>query len=120
MAISEESRHRLYQRLDEVLGSEEAATLMSHLPPVGWGDVATRHDIEAIRREIEATRSDIERLEVATRRDIEASAQSTRDYFSGRLERFSGQVEREMRLQTWRFVAVVLALMAAAIAGAHV
>jgi hypothetical protein len=36
MAISEESRHHLYCRLDAVLGPEEAATLMEHLPPVGW------------------------------------------------------------------------------------
>lgn len=36
MAISEESRHHLYCRLDAVVGPEEAATLMEHLPPVGW------------------------------------------------------------------------------------
>ena len=49
MAISEESRHHLYLRLEEVLGSEEAATLMEHLPPVGWADVATKRDIEGLR-----------------------------------------------------------------------
>ncbi len=32
MAIDERERHRLHERLDEVLGPEEAATLMSHLP----------------------------------------------------------------------------------------
>lgn len=46
MAISEESRHRLYGRLEEVLGEEQAATLMEHLPPVGWADVATRRDLD--------------------------------------------------------------------------
>lgn len=46
MAITEENRHRMYQRLEEVLGPEQAATLMEHLPPVGWADVATKRDLE--------------------------------------------------------------------------
>lgn len=46
MAVSEESRHRLYGRLEELLGREEAATLMEHLPPVGWADVATKRDLD--------------------------------------------------------------------------
>lgn len=46
MAIDERSRHELYARLEEVLGPEEAATLMEHLPPVGWADVATKRDLE--------------------------------------------------------------------------
>jgi hypothetical protein len=46
MAITEETRHRMYQRLEEVLGPEQAATLMEHLPPVGWADVATKRDLE--------------------------------------------------------------------------
>ena len=46
MAITEEGRHRLYERLEEVLGREQAATLMEHLPPVGWADVATRRDLD--------------------------------------------------------------------------
>jgi len=45
MAITEQSRHALHQRLDETLGPEEATTLMEHLPPVGWADVATKTDL---------------------------------------------------------------------------
>ena len=39
VAISEESRHRLYQRLEQVLGPDEATVLMEHLPPAGWAAV---------------------------------------------------------------------------------
>ena len=53
MTISEESRHRLHERLDEVLGREEASTLMEHLPPIGWSDVATRHDLMHLERRVD-------------------------------------------------------------------
>ena len=46
MAIDERTRHALHQRLDEVLGADEAATLMAHLPPTGWGDVVTREYLD--------------------------------------------------------------------------
>ena len=52
MAISEESRHRLYNRLEEVLGTEGASTLMEHLPPVGWADVATKRDLDHLGAEL--------------------------------------------------------------------
>ena len=41
MTITNERRHDLHTRLEQVLGPEEATTLMDHLPPVGWGDVVT-------------------------------------------------------------------------------
>jgi hypothetical protein len=52
VAVTEESRHRLYERLEEVLGPEQAATLMEHLPPVGWADVATRRDLDQLEERL--------------------------------------------------------------------
>ena len=54
MSISEETRHELYQRLEVVLGAEDAATLMAHLPPVGWADVATKRDLDHFATVLEA------------------------------------------------------------------
>jgi hypothetical protein len=48
MSIDEQSRHELYRRLEEILGPGPAATLMEHLPPVGWADVATKRDLEVL------------------------------------------------------------------------
>ncbi len=53
MAIDESSRHRLFKRLEGVLGEEEASTLMAHLPPVGWGDVATKRDLLRLEHDLE-------------------------------------------------------------------
>lgn len=52
MAITEEARHLLYQRLESTLGREEATVLMEHLPPVGWADVATKADLEHLRTDL--------------------------------------------------------------------
>ena len=63
MPVDERSRHQPYRKLDEVMGREEATTLMELLPPTGWGDVATKQDmhqqIEALRRDL---RGDMESL----------------------------------------------------------
>ena len=48
MAVTERSRHEMVKRLEEALGEEAAMTLVEHLPPVGWGDVARRSDIAAL------------------------------------------------------------------------
>jgi hypothetical protein len=48
MAVTEESRYRLFKQLEDTLGAEHANTLMGHLPPVGWADVATKADIEQL------------------------------------------------------------------------
>ena len=54
MAIDERARHHLYLRLEEHLGAEAAETLMEHLPPTGWADVATKRDLDHLRDITEA------------------------------------------------------------------
>ena len=48
MAISEEDRHDMHSDLERLIGRRSAATLMAHLPPVGWADVATKQDLEIL------------------------------------------------------------------------
>lgn len=48
MVLDERARHNLFLRLEAVLGPAEASTLMEHLPPTGWADVATRRDLDAL------------------------------------------------------------------------
>lgn len=54
MAIDERQRHLLHEKLDDVLGPDEAATLMAPLPPVGWADVARRSDVDHLGERLRA------------------------------------------------------------------
>jgi hypothetical protein len=64
MATDERSRHEMYLKLEEVFGREVADTVIDHLPPTGWADVARKSDLEqfAVRLELkmEAMESQIE------------------------------------------------------------
>ena len=53
MAVDERARHELFVKLEGLLGPEEATTLMEHLPPVGWADVATKSDLLALDQRME-------------------------------------------------------------------
>ena len=69
MALDELSRHQLHSKLREALGEEAAATLMEYLPPVGWADVATKHDLDL---QAALTKRDLDALEERIGRRIES------------------------------------------------
>jgi hypothetical protein len=50
----------MYARLEAVLGEEDAAMLMEHLPPVGWADVATKQDLVMVRSDLERGMAQLE------------------------------------------------------------
>jgi hypothetical protein len=79
MALDERSRHQLFLRLEETLGPEAATTLMEHLPPVGWADVATKRDLD--------------HLAVATKRDLDQLAIS----IGGELDHLADRLIRDVR-----------------------
>ncbi len=54
MSTNDKARLELHRRLDSVLGAEEASTLMSHLPPVTWDQVATKDDLRALEANLRA------------------------------------------------------------------
>ncbi len=53
MAIDERTRHEMYLGLEQLLGPQVADALMEHLPPVGWADVATKRDLDALEERLE-------------------------------------------------------------------
>ena len=55
---------QLHRKLIEVLGAEDADTLMTRLPPFSWHDIATKEDVRA--------------SELALRNDIDAAVDRIR------------------------------------------
>jgi hypothetical protein len=60
VSITEYERHQIFQWCEEAMGPERAAIMMELLPPVGWGDIATRAELVALEQRLDAR---IERLE---------------------------------------------------------
>jgi hypothetical protein len=54
MSVSEYERHQLFTWFEEHMGPERATTMMNLVPPVGWGDVATRRDLEQLEARLDA------------------------------------------------------------------
>jgi hypothetical protein len=69
MSVTEYERNQLFAWFEEHMGKERAATMMSLLPPVGWADVATKRDLDALAERLQASskaelhelRSDLQR-----------------------------------------------------------
>ena len=54
MALTHAQRTSMFNTLAEVMGQDDAETLMEHLPPSGWDNVATKDDFRAGLAEINA------------------------------------------------------------------
>jgi hypothetical protein len=48
VSVDERARHQLFLKLEKTLGSDEAVTLMEHLPPGGYTELATKQDLAAL------------------------------------------------------------------------
>ena len=116
MAVDERSRHELYRRLEEVLEPEAATTLIEHLPPVGWADVATKHDLTALeeRMELRFDRME-ERFNV-----VEERFNGVNDRINASSSDLRASLEHELRKQTttmmFGLVGVVMTMAALAFA----
>jgi hypothetical protein len=107
MAIDERARHQLYLRLEEHLGAEAATTLMEHLPPTGWSEVAMKRDLDHLRA---ATKADLDHLRAATKADIDHVAEVTRLEIERLGDQLRGEIHKALTEQTRTVVlAAVLA-----------
>jgi hypothetical protein len=84
MPVDERDRHRLYLRLEEVLGRDEAGTLMEHLPPVGHTDLATKADLAALEERLtQRLDGKVDSLELRLSARIDRSARALVMWTSG-------------------------------------
>ena len=112
MAINEESRHELYSKLEEVLGPHEAATLMEHLPPVGWADVATKRDLDVLATELRGEMRDLRTELRGDMAEMRGEMHALRGSFELRLADWS-------RTIIYTNLAAVVAVAGLAFAAAH-
>jgi hypothetical protein len=105
MQITEESRQKLYDRLEETPGKKEASTLMEHIPPVGWADVAHRSDIDGLER----------RFDEVDRRFVELEERMTLRLESA-VDRLRTELGREMRAYGLALITVNASITAMAVA----
>jgi hypothetical protein len=105
MPVDERSRHALYLRLEEVLGREEAATLMESLPPGGWAEVATKPDLENLAA---ATKRDLEHLAEVNRKEHEHLAEVNRQEHEALEHRLLAAFRKEFAAQTRTFTFALL------------
>jgi len=89
MTVDDRTRMELHRRLTEVLGDQEADTLMAHLPPVTWQNVATTDSVESTRvvlaTQIDALRSDVDRHITELRADVEGQITELRSDVHGQI-----------------------------------
>lgn len=117
MTISDETRYQLRQRLDVVLGPDDAATLMAHLPPVGWADVATKRDLDHLATVFDAklvtglaeVRTELRTGLAELRAELHEQIGGVRQEIGG-LHKEIGGVRQEIGSQTWTLLLGVAGL----------
>ena len=141
MAVTESERYELYQVLVEKLGAEGAQTLMEHLPPTGWSEVATKHDFDHQRALFRAdlaqhradTRAQLDQHRAETRAQLDQHRADTRAQLdqhraqtSAELQELRGEIraselrleakiERGLRLNALTVIGVNASLLTAAV-----
>ena len=88
MSVSEYERTQLFLWFEEHMGTERASTMMALVPPLGWGEVATRRDLE--------------HLEARLNGRIDAMA-TKQDLAGLRAELAFSQASLQRTLVTWMF-----------------
>lgn len=125
MALDERARHELFLRLEQALGPESAETLMELLPPVGWADVATKRDLDALEerlnlrfdlvdRRAKAIDQRFEMLGQRLDQRFEASEHKLLAAFRGELLAQSNAINSQMKTLIFANVGTVISMAALA------
>ena len=116
MASNEDDRYRLHQHLEEVLGRDDANTLMEHLPPTGWANIATKDDVEHLRV---STTHHLDQLRAQMVHEFELRdvrfERIEQRFDSFRLE-MKADMERAFRMQTFAIVGLMFTMLSAFVA----
>ena len=100
MSITDRQRLKLLRTLETVIGPEDASTLMDHLPPVTWANVATVDHVSAIGDQTTKTlRSEMQVLSTQLRSEMSELRVELRSEIAGQVAQLEVTVERGFRRQ---------------------
>jgi hypothetical protein len=109
----------MYEAFRSEFGVAVANTLMEHLPPAGWGDVARQSDIVALKTDFEGLRADFGRLHGdfdRLRSDIDAKFDSARKNIVNEINAtVTDKLNSQLRWTIGLFAAQFIALAAIAL-----
>jgi len=101
MSITDRQRLKLLRTLETVIGPEDASTLMDHLPPVTWANVATVDHVSAIGDQTTKTlRSEMQVLSTQLRsemNELRVELRSDMTVLSNQLRSEMNQLGTELR-----------------------
>jgi hypothetical protein len=126
MPVDERTRRLMSAELVRVHGEEVADALMAHLPPVGWADVATKHDLAALAQQLRGEMSEL-RGEMSELRGelsgLRGEVTGGIAELRGEMAELGGALRTEMAAQTrvilFAFLTAVLASTSLAFAAAR-
>ena len=103
MSITDRQRLKLLRTLETVIGPEDASTLMDHLPPVTWANVATVDHVSAIGDQTTKTlRSEMQVLSTQLRSEmseLRVELRSDMTVLSNQLRNEMNQLGTELRTE---------------------
>lgn len=133
MPFDETARSKLLAKLNELLGAEEAATLMERLHPQDWSQLATKDDLaemrSEVRGEIAELRSEVRgeiaeaRFEIGAVRSevhhlsdrVDLKMESIESRLSGQISDFKSEFHQALRDQFSRTVMLLVPSMFSAV-----
>ncbi len=105
MTITDTKRFELHQYLRTHMETNMADTLMDHLPPAGWSDLARTTDVMAIRTEL---RNEIQAVRTELKGDIAELRAEMVDRFAAQTKWFLGFMLTNIASMTALVIAVIL------------
>ena len=112
MALTHAQRTSMFNTLAEVMGQDDAETMMQHLPPSGWDNVATKEDLRAGFAEITTAMTDGFAQAAVERAEIKSQAAVERAEI--RAEAATERAEI-IRRQAWHLYVVVSTIVVASV-----
>ena len=101
MTISDSQRTDVHNCLRDLMGQEMADIMMELLPPVGWGEVVRRQDVNglgiSLRAELSETRGDLQREIQAVRHELKAEIREFRSELKTEIQEVRSELKTEIQ-----------------------